>query len=406
MGGVAGMNIYPVMVPGGTLGSDQMPILKQGTAPQSLVEYYERVFWPRWITLEQRKWQQMSQQEAALASQRLITADAQNQATFENRINDRVVDSNVQSLGVDEALCRFPSMRQSALAHGVMASVQENLEATISSRWIMGAAEDAAFGPMNENKLRLKARKEAGLCSKEGNAGADKVWCDQPKENRENEDMKPQRLIWPTSLFDKDSDLDNKLHGKYAQMFLGNLFPNRAFDPIREDLLNTLNEEEPDPAVVEAMADRGSYASQIMMFKQPFDRALGERQAVPNVAAFEALKKSLTRAGYSDDLIKQIFGKVDASDKSISKAVSEEIFYKISNLDPQLFVSDYAKAAGLNQASRDAYHFSKFVDMVVLLYDIREEIKTTNKLLGTLGSVMTAQRFDEIQNKTQGLATQ
>jgi len=391
--------IYPVMMASpdpvtGTMipGTDSMPIVPKGPV-LGLVDYFEQIFWPRMLTMEQKKSQTTVQSDAANSTlaQRTLEADQSNR--FQQRTDNYRVEAAATGLGVEDSLCPHPSRIQSFLALRAMAQISEVTDTIAFGDELSGSVARFNEGPIRRNLEVMAERNSTGVCDPLGNNKADEAWCTSGNTNRKNNDWLPQPLIQPMALV--EDNLDAKNNVQYAKMYIENLFPDKAFDPIRKDLLATKS-----PEALEVMSNRSSYSAQVQTFQQPFLEAKSQRKLVDSVSSVASLQAVLTRVGYPDQLKEQLMpgGKV-------AIATAEEIHYKIANLDPQLFVTDYAKAAALSQSNRDSFSFSKLLDAVVLLYDIREQLKTANKMLGTIGSVLTAERFEKIQAKSQGLTS-
>ena len=56
----------------------------------------------------------------------------------------------------------------------------------------------------------------------------------------------------------------------------------------------------------------------------------------------------------------------------------------------------------MSAGAREGTSFEKLMDIVVLSYDIREQLKTTNKLLGAIGSLLAEQRYEKIEALSKG----
>ncbi len=387
--------VYPVMMPKvdeisqlPIVGGEFVPMPPKGPV-MGLVDYFENIFWPRMITMEQTKGQVQAKQGAAEATLGQRSLDAKQTNEFQQRTDGYRVEAAAGGLGIEDALCAHPSRTQSNLALRVVSMVRENQLADQSSNEYAGSDTNTKEGPLKFAKLSVDARAAAGTCDPAGNNGANAGWCSGGGAQK-GYDLKPQMLVQPNTWDEGNASKINFIN--YADMYIRNVFPDRAFSPIRADLVSNKT-----PQFYEIQHMQDSYSAQLKMFEQPFHEAAASRKGIAGAASLSSLQAVLTRVNYPDEIKNLLI-----PNSMVSSAASEEIHYKIANLDPQVIVTDYAKAAALSAGAREGTSFEKLMDIVVLSYDIREQLKTTNKLLGAIGSLLAEQRYEKIEALSKG----
>lgn len=402
MGKRALNKFFPIMVPdvdsvtGLPTGRDSIPI-PQGATVMGLVDYFEDVFGPRMINLTQ-KFAQSQQMQSAAASQimpRVIDAQSQVQHTQDTR--RETVATAANALGREDVLCPAASRKQSMIAASIITEERTRLAQIESAKSVAGSLTVPALypgmyatGPVDEAKKRLEKKVQLQACHQDGGAGVDGKWC--PSGARAGWDTS-LKTITGKYVLTPGSSIQNSID--FAKLFVANLFgPIMAISPLRADKVPS----QLIGAVAEFQALRASHEAMVNTFIEPFESAIDERTENPGAASLAALDAVLTRAGF-DATTKATY----LASAGVSKAAMEEIHYRVANQDPKKLTDDAAKFSALNFANTLVMSLEQQIDSTVLLYEIREQIKTTNRLLGAIGNVLLDTRHDELQSRSRQL---
>jgi len=181
-----------------------------------------------------------------------------------------------------------------------------------------------------------------------------------------------------------------------AQRFVENVFNSRAFEPIPVSLTgqSTLS-----PNVVQAMAEQSAYSAKLNVLQRPFIEEQANRAPLSgNVEALGELRGVLDRAGYAGEA-KEAYIKND----KISRAAEDYIRYVVYDSDPKTSSVDLAGAASMSLENLMSVGIQKEMKQIVLMYDIREQIRQTNLLLGTIGGILLEPKYEKIRANLQAV---
>ncbi len=383
------------MVPSETPGGDLLPI--PGIVPPwSLVTYYENVWWPRMIELT--KAQQGAQDKVSTLQQQMSdrTAQAAEYSRYMQETRRMAVEHQARNLGRAEVLCPEPSMGRSALANREKVRYgarQLELRATREA----GGDKDmpTAMGGIEYQKAMIQARINEGMCNPNDSNGAAAKYCKNPKPAIMNADQRVSTLMG-TYLLDDAQNSESLGTVNRAQRFVENVFNSRAFEPIPVSLTgqSTLS-----PNVVQAMAEQSAYSAKLNVLQRPFIEEQANRAPLSgNVEALGELRGVLDRAGYAGEA-KEAYIKND----KISRAAEDYIRYVVYDSDPKTSSVDLAGAASMSLENLMSVGIQKEMKQIVLMYDIREQIRQTNLLLGTIGGILLEPKYEKIRANLQAV---
>lgn len=388
--------VYRWMIPdvnpsSGTPTGAEFKQIPRSESVKGLFDYFEDVFWPRLIELA-RKDKQSDQQFQAVTSQIAPRiADAQMQVAHMQRTRELNVTHAANSLGREDVLCPAASRLQSFIAADIIVNERVRLAQANASKENSGAANsDYATGPVDEAVKRMRKRIEMQYCEPSGNAGVDSRWCPGGAA-RVGWDTSPKTLTG-TPLLQDGSAQQNSI--EIARDYIKNIFgPLKAIPPLRAD---KVADGPPKGAIAELLAKRASLDAVVQTFEEPFLVALEERRKIEGAQNTVPLSAVLIRAGITDaNQAGGIMQKYIAN--APSKLSMEEIHYKLANTDPKRLAEDVAKYVSLNEANAQTMIVANTIDMVVLLYDLREQMKANNRLIGALGSLLVDDRVKQAQ---------
>ncbi|MCB1538702.1 MAG: hypothetical protein H6865_03025 [Rhodospirillales bacterium] len=370
----------------------------------SLVGYFEQVFFPRLIELSKMQTGNQQKFTAVQGQQNVRTADATAQVNYKQDVSKMQVKNAAEAVGLPDTMCIQPSMGQSNLAAEIMAiQGRDSLEKQAALE-TAGSTQTPNYsrGPAYLALKQIDQRKSQ-TCVKTGDAGASQAVCTGGNSDLENADVVTASLLsnWTLSL-----DASKLQSLTFAKQYIANLFPDRAFDPIPTDAQN----KNPLPAAVaRAMNDKVAYNATMNTLMQPFQDEVSDRTPLsvnPStgastggvIAAKNSLLGAVNRAGYEGAAKEKLLSLGD----NMSRAALEYIQYKVYENDPQTIISDVGSGS-VNILRTTAFLVGQAMKQVSLLYDIREQIKTSNRLLGVIGSLLARNEFDAIQDNIHAI---
>lgn len=365
----------PIMVPG-----------SGATIPYtSLTEYFENVWWPRMIVLEKLKAQEGVETNAVNQANTIRTQEGAGVNNWGQDIKRFDVRSQQEYSGADDVLCAPVSIRQSALAAEAISRYYADLDAKafISEGNGSTDAKDAAKGPVQKALAAVKARNELGTCDPKGNDNGNAAACTNPKQALLNADQSPQTIFGTWLLQASDSSAAN--FDKVANNFKKIVFARNAISPVSGDASK-------DPRLAQLQADRDSYVANYTLFSDPLTQAIAERKEIEQMASAKSMLALLQRAGIDGSEMAKI-----ANGDKISKASLDYARYKVMALDPQTSIQNLTQ----NGVNISRFMGETTLGQQALLYDIREELKKTNIILGAIGGVLMKNEYNDIQ----GMAT-
>jgi|GEM_PF-4355655 len=395
LGSFAGGVGVPVQI--GTT-KENVPIYSPtfGSLPayNSLTGYFEKVWWPRFVASIQLQTKQLSETMALgmASNMRGGTAGDFNAYRLANGVEAARLANDYA--GREVALCDNMSMGQSDTAMDIIAramTVQSDQMAVMKA-----AGDPAAPGPVSANgptQYALEMVKETnaqGTCFKNGNAGGNDKWCTNGKSN-----LAPPMgyhvmatTILGQTAFVGDKDKPNNL--QYAAMFLNRLFPS-VFSPVRKDLLNPLSAE-----AAEVLLQQDAYNAGLSVFQYPYRKLVSENMPQSGSVSRKYLEEALKRGGVTDTkLIEEYLGK-GGTTKAGADRVQFLDFYRDPRTKSEKLTSSYSNMAATIAITN--------MQAVTLLYEIREEMKTNNALLGALGSMLTRDQYKDLQATTRNIS--
>lgn len=365
---------------------------------KSLVDYFENVFWPRWIGMEQKIMQGTLQTNAANTHTDIQLLDVQAQHAFMMKRDEKKADHVVQTMGRTDVAC--PEATLSSPLSG--ARIISDLDAyRITSEFTerqdsSSKFPDLANGIVNFYNKMIDERNRLGLCNPEGNNGMDAEWCTSSKPKIRNADVNPA-LARLTRTY--GSNQEEPTYIEYAKRMRNNLF-DFIFTPLRKEQLTGGKANQ----INEVLFDRIKFTAQLANLQLPFAEDVANRTPVPGID--DAIKKA-----YAESL--KLMGAEPNGDVAklyqdqngqMSLMAMEEIYFRNRNLDPSEITRVTGNSA-LNLENIELYTAFKVMNSLVLLYDIRQELRQSNKLLGTIGSLLAADRHQSIEAKIQSVSS-
>lgn len=365
--------------------------------PKSLVDYFENVYWPRMVAMQQKLGQEQAQTNAANTHTSVQSIDGNNFVNYSQDLSRNRAEVAVNTAGLTDVVCPVATMAGALNALDPIVNLRTYMAIKEATEEMDGSARFpmSANGLVNFYNKMIEQRNSLGLCNPEGNNNVDSQWCTSGKPNIRNADI--NAMSTDVALSSNETDTENPNSRKFANLYLSNLF-GFAFTPLRMDQVQGGKAN----AVDEILYDRVRFASQVMTFRKPFQKNIESRQAVQGLDANiqKAYEENLKMIGVTPGAeVEKLF---KTPDGGWSKLAMEKLFFRDGNVDPSEF-SRLASQAALNQTNIMTYQTIKVMHTVAMLYDIREELKETNRLLGALGSMMAVDRHRAIEAKIQGV---
>lgn len=371
---------------------------------RSLVGYLDTVFLPK--LLEINKFQTGNQQQfaAVQGQQQVRVAEATQQIQYKQDVGKMQVTNAAEVLGRADVLCPEPSMGQSDLAaHLMVLQGRAKLEANTAKEGV-GSTDTPTYarGPVYAAQQRITARKTT-TGDPTGNGGANQNVFSGGSTTIRNADLTSSSLLgnW---LLSTDPNIPQS--ATIAKMYVNQVFPDRAMSNLSANALK----KSPLPAdVAQVLDEQTSYTAMVNTLRSPFDDEIADRTPVTydpvtmspvggTITALTSLDAAVNRAGYTGDAKAKLI-----SNGQISRSALEYIRYKVYEHDPQTIISDMGGMGSINLGNAVSILATQEIKQVTLLYDIREQIKKTNLLLGTIGSVLLRDRYKEINSRAETL---
>lgn len=372
----------------------------EGANASSLVHYFETVYWPRFIAVAKSMKAQDAETAAVDMTNQTSIADAQNQIQYMQQMRMNNVQGAMESAGRVDVLCDGTTQM------GVMSGMHTIVRMLIYSLHAQdidemegdSAYQDSANGIVAYNRKQVQKRAELGVCNPRGNNGANAVWCTNANADIENADINPQTLFTGSLMSDDPKDRN---YSGYVKMYIKNLFPV-AFTPLRKDQMKgTLSNQ-----VAELLADRHTYAAQVSTLKRPFFEAEASAKGIEKIdqetiASYKSILEDVGLINKDDP--NDTLGKLFVSDDKMSKQGAEELLFRTSNLNPKA-LNRMAGLSVMNIGNALSFSIIKQMETVAMLYDLREEQRETNRLLGTIGSLLAKEAHDRLEGKIRAVA--
>ncbi|HEY8964691.1 MAG TPA: hypothetical protein VIN59_09545 [Alphaproteobacteria bacterium] len=291
-------------------------------------------------------------------------------------------------------LCSIASMEQARFLLDVLARQQtiQLDQAAVAKR----SGDPAAAGPIGSKGpsfFSLQAVQETntnGTCNPEGNDKGNQKWCTSAKAAVKGAHAMSTGLMGQTALA---QDQNSPTNIKYVAMFLERLFPN-YFSPVRPDLLDPLSTQ-----ASEVLAQQDAYNAGLSVFQYPFNSMISENTSRSGIESQKYLAAALQRIGVPAEGMDQILGAAGGS--GLTKAGAERVIYQAYYSDPKT----YTELGTWNPANLLRTIQVTNMQQVTLMYEVREQLKITNAILGALGSMLTRDMYDDIQSKTAAISS-
>jgi hypothetical protein len=333
----------------------------------------------------------------------MAAAEAQNMSDYTQDIRAQSAQVAQDSAGVVDVLCGGASKASSLPAARIIDETETQYEIQVQLTKMGGSFNfpETANGPVTYYRERVKSRQAAGYGDPTENNGASADLYDNGVGPAlVNADMNPQSLLQTPLLIDDQTVPNNPTA---AQAFINNVFSSSTiFTPLRKEQLK----EPLDNAVSEVLSDRYTLGSQIGMFLRPFQMAKASRTPIKgtNAEVVKVYRELLREVGISSD-DNSALAKLFIDKGELSKESMEELYFRTANLNPKA-ISRLGGWTVLGTNKTLAFSALKQQDMVVMLYDIREEQRETNRLLAAIGGLLASDRNDNIEAKTRAIASQ
>lgn len=357
----------------------------------SLTEYFEKVWWPRYLRTEQLVATEDAGAESINIAHRGAIADGENNAQTVARQQDFTTQFQDEQMGAADAICEHLTLSQSsaALEAHVYAGMAELSQMALSSR--VGdpnaPGPNASRGPMTYPASAVAETISVGTCDPNGNNGKSQLFCQGGAIP--NAHTNANTLFGQTTLNVNGTDTINSL--TFANMYLDRLFDRRFTNISPERLSPPLHR-----AVNDAIMMQDSYRAAISAFMFPFNRTMSENNPMPNAEAEKYAREALTRAGLDQNLTRRVLGEGGLSKAGMNKAIDGIITKDVTNL--------------MTQGVKDPASISRLILMqsnatTAVLQDIRELLRETNMLIGALGRVSSDDLYKEAEKLTQDANT-
>lgn len=387
---------FKSMIPGETEGADEEPMAV--SPPTSLVDYFEKVWWPRMVELTKAQQGAADKTSTLLSSMGARTAEAQQIAQYQQDTKRMNLETQMNAVGRTETLCPEPSMGQSSLALQFMAIQALNNLERLSAREMAGDKSLPAYarGKLENDKARVKERIDMQLCTKDGADGAASEYCTATKPELENADQLASSALG-SYVYDDSEQPESPHNVNLVKRYVDNVFSSRIFEPLP---VSITKQESLPPDAVQVIADQNTLAARTTMFQHPFMEQQADRSPVNGeVKALDSLEAAINRAGYDGPAKQMILN----SKGKVSRASEEYIRFKIYESDPKSMSVDLADVGKFSVSNLMVVSIQKQMKEMTLLYDIREQIKQTNLLLGALGAVLIEPQYQDLRERIQTL---
>jgi hypothetical protein len=379
-------------------------------APTSIVDYFERVYWPRLIALMQKQKAQDAEVAALQMSANTSLADAKNASDQAQAYRYQSADTAIKTAKRVDVACEQASRDSSAAANEIIVAEQMRRTTQKNIAKMNGSSDfpETANGVVHYYRESIEARQAAGYGNPKENNGAAAVLYDNfVGPALIDADMNPESLLQSKILLNARKEDGTSLLSPSnilaAEAFIDNLFKaSIIFTPLRkEQLKKPLSNQ-----VSEVLSDRVNLTTQIQMLRRPFQMAYAKRQAIVGtdpkiIDTFKAVLKGMGVTEQNAPDIASLF----FVEGQMSQDSMDEIRYKTRNLDPKL-TSELAEFSAMNDGNTLFFIAQKQMHNIALLYDIREEQRETNRLLGAIGGLLASDRNDSIEAKTRAIASQ
>jgi hypothetical protein len=356
---------------------------RNGGQYKSLTEYYENVWWPRFLAANQIQSNQEAQTTAVTESAENRRVDAKSLQDWDLKVKELNAKYQDEALLVEEVVCGPASVIQSIAAAEAIANdnwaMMDQMAAIKRSGDPSGGANK---GPVETAYQSVLETNTEGTCNPTGNDGANTSWCRNSSPEWVMGHVAASYALVDTAWEEKRRVV--------VRMLISRMFPNQ-FSSIRADLLNPLTKE-----AATVLNEQDSYNTRIGLFSTPMMRMIEDRTPQPGMAAVPYLNAALESAGYDAELREKILG----PSGTMSLAGAERTVYQEFMRDP----ANLIKAAGDKPDNALRATLFPAMQQVTLLYQIREQQKMTNILLGAIGSVLIKDQYNTLQASTNRLA--
>jgi hypothetical protein len=383
------------LVPGENA-SDASSVLTS-TQPKSLVEYYEKVWWPRMVEVVKGESGANAKVATLLQSLNSNLKEAEQFSNYTQQVRNQTVQTAMKAIGRTETLCPEASLAQSALpldfiARGISRQLQDRSLAQMS-----GSAQfpTTARGKVEYDRARVMDRASLGTCLNDGNDGTNADYCKNAKKEIANADVNAYTLLQAWAFQDDQGNVTmNPYNSSLAQRYINNLFGHSVFEPLPAALMS---KNPPNNNVTQILGDQMTYMATLGTFMTPYNDEMGARMAVPNMKALPSLSAALDAAGYTGADKERLIAQA-----KVSRMASDYIRFKIYQTDPGTIVKQLPQGSA-SVENLVSLSIVKQMMQLELMYDMREEIKKTNLLLGAIGAVLSEPQYQDIRNRIQAV---
>lgn len=386
MGTHLAKKVFPVMVPGGMPGQDSIPI-KQGAAVMGLVDYFEYVFWPRWISLEQRMQQIDDKKDGFRYSADEGRASAVTISQFATTKKVETAKYYTETMGRSEGMCSHITRLVSIGTVDIVTAVYRRQMTQITINALRGSsnAPKYAKGPREFHRAQQQERIAAGYCSPEGNNGNNKVICASAGA-KPDYDVNAETIFSTFLLPDSATGAAPTLRDALA-----------FEEKLNAESLPILSEAQlkglPNPAA-EIMTKMDKYVAQASLAAFPIKEFIASKTGLPKTDSeiYNAYMANLTKFGINTAELQGLYVK----DGIMSKKAIERIHYYESNrAAAQLF--ELGGSSTLNNGNALVYIAMKMSDAVAMLYAIKEQLEINNMQAGMTNNLLLRDAKKEIE---------
>lgn len=355
--------------------------LDNGGSFKSITEYYENVWWPRYIHTQ--KLIESSQLGAAALNEARAgsLADAQQVSETAARQQDKSADIMLDQLGVPENSCGDISLltSQNYLREQVR-QISSDISQRLAKRTSGGSdAEGPAvnLGPDNSKTARYKDLVDRGLVSGQGNNGGN-----------QKAGITGSGAVTDANILSYQTVLQDPEQAEILlELVTGNMFQ----DILRQDNLaggvNNINGP--------ALYDQTSYQATVSLLQQPLIHRIAELTPVSGVQAKQYIERAFERAGYDASSAAEHLG----PGGTISKAGADLVIHELRMNDPSQLVEKVTEAEPnlLRTILTTMYQQNS------LLYNINETLKNMHMTLAANGLILSDGRKEEVEKKIRAL---
>jgi hypothetical protein len=326
------------------------------------------------------------EQKAADITRENEIAEAQASINHWRDIRKNNAETAQDAFGRVDVVCEHATQWGPLIAGDIVTRINTGAALQEALKKMGGSSEfpQYANGLVHYYKEVMTERNNAGLCDPTDDNGAMAALCTNANPKITNADLNPETISDVIS-----SDKNNPNFVEYKTMRIDNLFPI-VFTPLSKTQLT----EPVANQIYEVKANQQSYKAQVSVFRRSAESDKQTTMPISGIdeATINAYKALFKELGLDGEIEKLLL-----SEGKLSKASMERVVYKYANISPKAL----SRLAGQSLSLGNLLSFSaiKQMESVAMLYDLREEQRETNRLLGAIGSIMLSNRHEEIEGK-------